>query len=141
MHGHLGISTRFPELCLVLEFCPLGDLQHYLVPIVDAFEDSGNNDTSQKSQTNNDGFLKASIDNSNDRTSSVSVPVLDEEMLFRICIDITEGMCYLHERHIVHKDLKPDNIMLFSLDPTADIVAKLTDFGTSKVRTTESFLI
>ena len=55
-------------------------------------------------------------------------------LIFRICLDIAHGMCYLHRRHIVHKDLKPDNIMLMSLDPSAEVVAKLTDFGTSKVR-------
>lgn len=46
----------------------------------------------------------------------------------RICKQIAEGLQYLHESEIVHRDIKPQNILLnHSLD------AKLTDLGIAKV--------
>lgn len=42
----------------------------------------------------------------------------------RIALDVTEVLIYLHERGIVHKDLKPENIFL-----AEDGKAKLGDFG------------
>ena len=40
----------------------------------------------------------------------------------------------LREQFIVHKDLKAENVMMVSRDHRSKIVAKVTDFGTSKVR-------
>src|SRR5690606_18051766 len=37
---------------------------------------------------------------------------------------------YLHKNNITHRDVKPDNILINSLDP---IDVKLTDFGLSKM--------
>lgn len=46
----------------------------------------------------------------------------------RIIEGIAQGVHYLHEQHIVHLDLKPDNILLNSeMNPV------ITDFELSKV--------
>ncbi len=37
---------------------------------------------------------------------------------------------YLHEENITHRDVKPDNILISSLEP---LEVKLTDFGLSKM--------
>jgi len=73
----------------------------------------------------------------------------------KIALDIANGMNFLHQSGILHRDLKPDNVLVLSshscvslspplieaaytpvqitsLSGKADINAKLTDFGTSR---------
>ena len=51
---------------------------------------------------------------------------------WQVCYKIIKGIClglqYLHERHIIHLDLKPDNILLDD-----DMMPKISDFGLSKL--------
>lgn len=58
---------------------------------------------------------------------------LEIEFILRISIDIVEGMIYLHNRMVMHRDLKPDNVLIVSTNVNDEICAKLTDFGTSCV--------
>lgn len=46
----------------------------------------------------------------------------------KIIFDIAEGLKYAHNQGILHRDLKPNNIML-----TAEFVPKITDWGLSKI--------
>ncbi|KAL8871950.1 MAG: hypothetical protein Q9174_002327 [Haloplaca sp. 1 TL-2023] len=50
------------------------------------------------------------------------------------CQIVASQMCqalkYLHDRDICHRDMKPDNILIYSNDP---YVFKLSDFGLSKI--------
>lgn len=45
---------------------------------------------------------------------------------------ILEGVCYLHQKGIVHRDLKLENILLDESQPL--MAVKIADFGLSKVR-------
>lgn len=53
-----------------------------------------------------------------------------EELKQRIIIDLNEGLRVLHQNGIIHKDLKPSNIML--CDNEEDVV--IIDFGISSVK-------
>lgn len=53
----------------------------------------------------------------------IKVP-LPEEKILEILYQIADGLNYLHEQNILHRDLKPDNILLMK---TGQI--KIADFG------------
>jgi len=47
-----------------------------------------------------------------------------------IAVDIAEAMCFLHERGVIHRDLKSGNILVKFTNP---ISSKLSDFGLSRI--------
>ena len=54
---------------------------------------------------------------------------LDEKRAIRIVMQIADALAYAHDNGIMHRDIKPDNIML-----TGDGIAKLCDLGLARVR-------
>ena len=48
----------------------------------------------------------------------------------KVCFDISSGLTFLHENNVLHRDLKPQNI-LYKTKPT--LTAKIADFGLSKI--------
>ncbi|GAB1227986.1 hypothetical protein ENUP19_0367G0019 [Entamoeba nuttalli] len=57
---------------------------------------------------------------------------LTDILKVRFCQDIARGMEYLHQNDILHRDLKTDNVLVYSKNPHDPITAKVTDFGTSR---------
>jgi serine/threonine protein kinase len=48
-----------------------------------------------------------------------------------ILFDIVKGVKYLHDRNIIHGDIKPSNILIFKEEKK--YIAKLTDFSLSRI--------
>ncbi|ELP90568.1 serine-threonine protein kinase, putative [Entamoeba invadens IP1] len=57
---------------------------------------------------------------------------LPYKLKVRMLYDTARGMQFLHENKIMHLDLKPDNLLVNSLDSNSACTIKITDFGTSR---------
>ena len=57
---------------------------------------------------------------------------LDEKKAVSIVTGVAEGLRYAHERGIVHRDIKPGNVLL-----TPEGIPKITDWGLSKAQGTK----
>ncbi|KAL6906119.1 hypothetical protein ACP4OV_003720 [Aristida adscensionis] len=67
--------------------------------------------------------------------------VLELRALLRFAVDVCRGMCYLHERGIIHRDLKTANLLMdkdqtvikaIQLVGADDNVVKVADFGVAR---------
>jgi serine/threonine protein kinase len=63
--------------------------------------------------------------------------MIPEDLVKSITRQLLHALQYLHRRKITHRDIKPDNILVASLDP---LKVKISDFGLSKVAQDETFL-
>ena len=61
---------------------------------------------------------------------------LEAQRTIRIIRQILSGLRHAHARGVVHRDLKPGNVMLAEMTGTADYV-KIMDFGTAQIITGE----
>ncbi|KAH3764321.1 tyrosine protein kinase [Pelomyxa schiedti] len=57
---------------------------------------------------------------------------LDLALKWKIASDTAKGITFLHKNRIIHRDLKLDNVLIASLDPTSATCAKISDFGTTR---------
>ncbi|ELP90596.1 serine-threonine protein kinase, putative [Entamoeba invadens IP1] len=57
---------------------------------------------------------------------------LNEKMKLKIMYDAAKGIEYLHMNNTLHRDIKPDNILIFSEEENEIVNAKLTDFGSAR---------
>ena len=63
---------------------------------------------------------------------------MEEHLVQEVTRQVLKGIMYIHQKGISHRDIKPDNILLASLDP---IQVKISDFGLAKmVQDEQTFL-
>ena len=60
---------------------------------------------------------------------------IQPEAAFQIMLQTCEGMAAAHERGVIHRDLKPDNIFIHRADKMDDPVIKILDLGIGKLYT------
>ena len=56
---------------------------------------------------------------------------IDQEQLTKIALGITDGLKYVHLYKVIHRDIKPMNILMFGRK--AGMIPKLADFGSAKI--------
>ncbi len=61
-------------------------------------------------------------------TDFLNKKTLTSKQKLLIMTQIADGMQFIHKHRIIHKDLKPDNVLIKSFD-SEEIVTKITDFG------------
>jgi len=59
------------------------------------------------------------------------IGTLNHEKVTKIALGIVDGLKYMHSQHVIHRDIKPQNILMFG--PKNDMIPKIADFGASKV--------
>ncbi|MDB4910465.1 MAG: protein kinase, partial [Gemmatimonadetes bacterium] len=95
----LSASLQHPHIVPVHAAAQVGDLFYYTMPLVEGES------------------LRAKLDREGE------LPIGDA---IRILIDVTDGLAYAHAHGVVHRDIKPDNILISGNH------AVVTDFGVAK---------
>ncbi|MFO8061944.1 MAG: serine/threonine-protein kinase [bacterium] len=113
LHPHLAADSNFVER-FKREAAILANLQHKnIVNIIDFFEEN-------KSQYIVLEYIKGmTLDSLIEERGSIPYSTA-----LYILQEVTRGLKYIHSNSILHRDLKPDNIMI-----SADGEIKITDFG------------
>ena len=63
------------------------------------------------------------------------LPEPTERIKATLVHDAARGLEYLHANGILHRDIKLDNVLLFSMDNVLEANGKLTDFGSLRTST------
>eukprot|EP00731_Ephydatia_muelleri_P005646 Em0002g1822a len=106
----LGVSIR--PMCIVLEFAPMGSLFGVLEKKVEQLKEK-------------------QVDSA---STILRMPggVLGHVMTTKIAMQVAQALQYIHGVGIIYRDLKAENALVWSLDPTEKVNIKLADYGISR---------
>ena len=62
----------------------------------------------------------------------------DRNEFLRVLRQVAEALDYAHRKGIIHRDVKPANIIIAEIKPGAEPVAKIADFGVAKLLSQEA---
>ncbi|KAK6185405.1 hypothetical protein SNE40_007648 [Patella caerulea] len=137
----IACCTTGPEICLIMDYCPLGDLRNYLrsfrqTPSI-GYKRNSDSGISHAGLESNEHRHDVDID---DKLLSVHLPYpskcdtepskdadFNPTTLLSYARQIVMGMEYLTEKKFVHRDLATRNILLSTKQ-----LLKITDFGLTR---------
>lgn len=97
------------------------------------------NGSSSVEMKNDDVYLGMELMQTSLRVMVETIREASYIFLIDIMYQIARGMCYLHDMHIAHRDLKPDNILVNVVERKVmnkivrHAIIKVIDFGISKI--------
>lgn len=106
-------------LNIITEFCSNGDLHKKLM---EKIEEAENKAKEKEEELKSDMTLL--LENSE---ANATMPYFQEQTLVTWFVQICHALQYMHEKHIIHRDIKPHNLFL---DNENNV--KIGDFGISK---------
>jgi len=71
------------------------------------------------------------LENAANRSLDRWIGKIGYEKLTKIALGIIDGLEYVHSQKVMHRDIKPNNILMCG--PEDDMIPKIADFGVSKV--------
>ena len=111
------------EIHLVLQYCAGGEL----------FDAIQRRRGTRKSESIMDIFSTPRMTDSEKNSSSKwSATAYSEAQAAKIATQLISALAFLHERNVVHRDVKPENILLLS-DDEDNLSVKLSDFGCARI--------
>lgn len=106
-------------------------LRHpHIVTLVDHFQTEANVDLVLVMEFCDGGDLRAEVKR---RASAKPVCHIPEGRIMLWFVQLTQALNYMHQRHVLHRDLKSSNIFLIGSTQGAGVDVKIGDFGISRV--------